>query len=316
MLDPNELRHPKPFTPPHGARADIPARSWVDALLPRPARPFARLARLDRPIGTWLLVLPGWWALAMAGFGVMGMKLMFLFLAGAMVMRGAGCTYNDIVDRDIDARVARTATRPLPAGEVSVRAAWFFLAAQLAVGLLILLQLNRPAIIWGAASLLLIASYPFMKRITYWPQLWLGLTFNWGVLVGWVAQRGQFETAALPLYVAGVFWTLGYDTIYAHQDREDDALAGVKSSALALGRMTKPFVAVVYAIAFTLIAYTSSRIITPSVPSMVLLAAAGLHLVWQVRTLNINDPANCLTRFKSNRDFGLLVLGSILLQRF
>ena len=197
-----------------------------------------------------------------------------------------------------------------------MRAAWIFLAAQLAVGLLILLQLNRPAVIFGAASLLLIATYPFMKRITYWPQLWLGLTFNWGVLVGWVAQRDQFETAALPLYVAGIFWTLGYDTIYAHQDREDDALAGVKSSALALGRLTKPFVAVVYAIAFTLIAYASARIATPSVTALVFLAAAGLHLVWQVATLHINDPANCLVRFRSNRDFGLLVLGSFLLQRF
>ncbi len=314
MLDPNEILNQAQLAP--RAKIDIPRRSWIDALLPKRARPFARLARLDRPIGTWLLLLPGWWALAMAGFGVMGTKLMFLFLVGAVVMRGAGCTYNDIVDRDIDARVARTATRPLPAGEVTLTGAWIFLGLQLAIGLLVLLQLNRPAIIWGAASLLLVASYPFMKRITYWPQLWLGLTFNWGALVGWVAQRGQFETAVLPLYVAGIFWTLGYDTIYAHQDREDDALAGVKSSALALGRMTKPFVALFYAIAFTLIAYASARIITPNAYGLAFLAAAGLHLVWQVATLNINDPANCLVRFKSNRDFGLLVLGSILAQRF
>lgn len=312
MLDPNEIRNQKPFRP---TKIDIPRKSCIDAWLPAPARPFARLARLDRPIGTWLLLLPGWWALAVAGFGVMGQRLMFLFLAGAIVMRAAGCVYNDLIDRDIDARVERTATRPLPSGEVSVRAAWIFLGLLLAAGLAILLQLNTQAIIVGAASLVLVFTYPFMKRITYWPQLWLGLTFNWGVLVGWTARRGIFESAALPLYVAGIFWTLGYDTIYAHQDREDDALVGVKSSALFLGRFTRPFVALMYALTMTLIAYASTRIFLPGRLSLVLLAAGAAHLIWQVATLDINNPANCLKRFKSNRDFGLLILASLVLQR-
>ncbi len=295
---------------------DIHSRAWIDLWLPSPLRPFARLARLDRHIGTWLLLLPGWWAITMAGFGVPDRQLMLLFLIGALVMRGAGCTYNDIIDRDIDAKVARTATRPLPAGDVSVRAAWIFLGIQLAAGLAVLLQMNTQAIIVGAASLVLVFTYPFMKRITYWPQAWLGLTFNWGVLVGWTAMREHFEPASLLLYAAGFFWTLGYDTIYAHQDREDDALIGVKSSALALGNRTKPFVALMYLLTISIIAYASLRIITPSWPSLAFLGLAGLHLAWQVLTLNIDSPANCLRRFKSNRDFGLLVLASLLLQRF
>jgi len=313
MLDPNEAHKQTSF---QASKPDIPRKSWVDLWLPRRWRPFARLARLDRPIGTWLLLLPGWWAIALAGFGVPEQRLMLLFLLGAIVMRGAGCTYNDIMDRDIDARVARTATRPLPARQVTVRGAWIFLGVQLALGLVVLLQLNKTAIVVGAASLLLIFTYPLMKRVTYWPQLWLGLTFNWSVLVGWAAMRDMFEVAALPLYAAGIFWTLGYDTIYAHQDREDDALIGVKSTALLLGRLTRPFVAVVYAIALGLIIYAASRIIVPSWPSLVFFAAAGLHLAWQVATLDINSPANCLRRFQSNRDFGLLILAALLLQRF
>jgi 4-hydroxybenzoate polyprenyltransferase len=297
-------------------KSDIPSRSWVDTWLPRSLRPYARLARLDRPIGTWLLLLPGWWALCAASFGPPDNKNLFwLFFIGAVVMRGAGCTYNDIVDRHIDAMVERTRTRPLPAGEVSVHAAWVFLALQLGAGLTVLLQFDTPTIIVGAASLALVFTYPFMKRITYWPQAWLGLTFNWGVLVGWVAVRGELELAALPLYLAGIFWTLGYDTIYAHQDKDDDALVGVKSSALALGRRTRPFVAVMYAVTFGLIVYTSVRVVMPGWPSLALLGAAGLHLIWQVATLDIDDAANCLRRFRSNRDFGLLILAALLLQR-
>jgi 4-hydroxybenzoate polyprenyltransferase len=298
------------------SKFDIHSRAWIDVWLPPPLRPFARLARLDRPIGTWLLLLPGWWAITMAGFGVPDQQLMLLFLVGALVMRGAGCTYNDIIDRDIDAKVARTASRPLPAGDASVRAAWIFLVIQLIAGLAVLLQMNTQAIIVGAASLVLVFTYPFMKRITYWPQAWLGLTFNWGVLVGWTAMRDRFEWASLILYAAGFFWTLGYDTIYAHQDREDDALIGVKSSALALGKHTKPFVALMYMLTIMIIAYASMRIITPGWPSLVALGLAALHLVWQVATLNINSPANCLRRFRSNRDFGLLILASLMLQRF
>ena len=295
--------------------SDIYSGAWIDLYLPPPFRPFARLARLDRPIGTWLLLLPGWWAITLAGFGVPDRQLMLLFLVGAMVMRGAGCTFNDIVDREIDAKVARTATRPLPAGHVSVRAAWIFLAVQLAAGLAVLLQLNTAAIIVGAASLPLIFVYPFMKRFTYWPQIWLGLTFNWAALVGWTAMREHFEWASLLLYAAGFFWTLGYDTIYAHQDKEDDALIGVKSSALALGKLTKPFVAAMYLMTLGLIAYAGARIITPGWPSLAVLALAGLHMIWQVMTLEINSPANCLRRFRANRDFGLLVLAALLLQR-
>ncbi|MCC6915109.1 MAG: 4-hydroxybenzoate octaprenyltransferase, partial [Rhodospirillaceae bacterium] len=225
---------------------DIPRGSWVDRLLPRFARPYARLMRLDRPIGFWLLLIPGWWSITLAGRGEPNVELMVLFLAGAILMRGAGCTINDIVDRDFDAKVARTRTRPIPAGDVSARAAAIFLAAQLAISLVILMQFNWVAVGVGASSLLLIAVYPFMKRITYWPQAWLGLTFNWGALLGWAAARGTIERDAALLYAAGFFWTLGYDTIYAHQDKDDDALIGVKSSALALGGKTRPFVAVCY----------------------------------------------------------------------
>ncbi len=301
-----------------GARgkSDIPHGSWIDIWLPPFMRPYARLARLDRPIGAWLLLLPGWWALCMASFGPPDDKNLFvLFLIGAIVMRGAGCTYNDIIDRDIDAKVERTRTRPLPAGEISVGAAWIFLALQLTAGLAVLLQFDWPAIIVGAASLVLVFTYPFMKRITYWPQAWLGLTFNWGVLVGWVAVRGELEFSMLPLYAAGVFWTLGYDTIYAHQDKEDDTLVGVKSTALALGKLTRPFVALMYALAFGLIVYASVRVITPGLPSQILLGVAGLHLIWQVATLDITSPANCLQRFQSNRNFGVLILVALLFQR-
>jgi 4-hydroxybenzoate polyprenyltransferase len=314
------LKRKDPFkrrfdAPRPSGKSDMPRMPWTDIWLPPFLRPFARLARLDRPIGTWLLLLPGWWAIILAGFGVPDKDLMVLFLIGAIVMRGAGCTYNDIIDRDIDAKVERTAKRPLPSGQVSLGAAWIFLGLQLAIGLYILLQLNTPAIIIGAASLLLVFSYPFMKRITYWPQAWLGLTFNWGVLLGWAAVRGTLDWTVLPLYAAGFFWTLGYDTIYAHQDREDDALVGVKSSALALERYTKPFVALMYLLAIALIVFASTRLIMPGWPALALLGAAGLHLAWQVLTLDIDDPANCLRRFQSNRDFGLLVFASLMLQR-
>jgi 4-hydroxybenzoate polyprenyltransferase len=266
--------------------------------------------RLDRPIGWWLLLLPGWWSITMASFGAPHIWSMALFFIGAVVMRGAGCTYNDIVDRDIDAKVARTARRPLPSGQVSVRAAWVFLGAQLLVGLGVLLQFNPFAVLVGAASLLLVAAYPFMKRITYWPQAWLGLTFNWGALVGWAAVAGKFDTQTFLLYGAGFFWTLGYDTIYAHQDREDDTLAGVKSSALALGERTRPIVAVFYMLAIGLLATVlMSAQYNPL--GLAFLAAAAAHLAWQVATLDIANPDNCLRRSRSNRDFGLLVLAAI-----
>lgn len=294
---------------------DIPSRSWINAWLPEFLQPYARLMRLDRPIGFWLLLLPGWWSVALAGYGVPDMRLMVLFLAGAIVMRGAGCTLNDIVDRNIDAQVARTATRPLPSGQIGTPAAWIFFAVQLTAGLAILLQFNPFAIAVGAASLLLIAAYPFMKRITYWPQAWLGLTFNWGALLGWAAATGELSLQAGLLYAGGFFWTLGYDTIYAHQDKTDDAIIGVKSSALALGERTRPFLGVVYTLAFALVA-TAVLLTAHTWPVLALLVLAAAHLAWQVATLSTENPINCLQRFQSNRNFGLLVLAAVLAIRF
>ena len=211
-------------------RSDIRTDHWTFRLSPARARPYLRLIRIDRPIGTWLLLFPCWWSLSLAAASegrLPDWRLALLFAAGAFIMRGAGCTFNDLADRDIDAKVARTAGRPIPSGQVSPRQAGLFLALQLLAGLLILLQLNGFTIWLGLASLALVFSYPFMKRITYWPQAWLGLTFNWGALMGWAAVTGGLGPAALLLYAAGIAWTLGYDTIYAHQDKEDDALIGV-----------------------------------------------------------------------------------------
>jgi 4-hydroxybenzoate polyprenyltransferase len=297
--------------PAQTAKTDMPADGWVDRLLPAAVRPYARLMRLDRPIGTWLLLWPGWWALTLAGAGAAAWHFFALFALGAVVMRGAGCAYNDIVDRDIDARVARTAGRPLPSGHVSVAQATALLAGLLLVGLVILVQFNGFAIAVGAASLALVFTYPFMKRITYWPQAWLGLTFNWGALLGWAAATGTLDWPAVALYLGGVFWTLGYDTIYAHQDREDDALIGVKSSALALGGRTKPFVAGCYALALAFIALALSPA-QWSAAAAAALALAAAHAAWQVLTLDIDDARNCLARFRANRDFGALVLAAMI----
>jgi len=296
-------------------KTDMPAKSWIDRYVPWRLRPYAKLMRLDRPVGIWLLLLPGWWSITLAGLGVPNLKLMILFLVGAVVMRGAGCTYNDIIDRDIDRQVERTRGRPLAAGHISVRAAWIFLVAQLVIGLAVLLQFNWYAIGVGAASLLLVAGYPFMKRITFWPQAWLGLTFNWGALVGWAAVRGTIDEPALWIYAAGFFWTLGYDTIYAHQDREDDALIGVRSSALALGKRTKPFVALCYLLMAGLLV-GATRYMPHNVFMQVAFAFIVIHLAWQVITLNINNSANCLARFRSNRNLGLLVLVALVLIRY
>ena len=237
--------------------SDIPRGGWIDRLVPRALRPYARLARLDRPIGTWLLLFPCWWSIALASPDPLSPGTVWLFAlfgVGALVMRGAGCTYNDICDREFDGRVARTRDRPLPSGEVSMGAARVFLAAQLALGLAILLSLDGFAILLGVASLVLVFTYPLMKRVTFWPQFVLGLTFNWGALLGWAAVRGRLDWASALLYAGGIFWTLGYDTIYAHQDRRDDAGAGVKSSARALGPGSKPWLTAFYAAAIGLFA--------------------------------------------------------------
>lgn len=297
--------------------ADAVKGNWVDRYAPAAARPYLRLMRADRPIGAWLLLIPCWQGLALAG-AANGADLATLFLygalftVGAIVMRGAGCAYNDIVDRDFDAKVARTALRPLPSGQISLRGAWGFLAALCLAGLFVLVQFNPYTIGLGVASLALVAAYPFMKRVTWWPQVWLGLTFNWGALMGYAAVAGGLSSAALLLYGAGIAWTLGYDTIYAHQDKEDDALIGVKSSARALGARTKPAIAVFYLITIALSAAAALAADVAPVFLALFLAPAA-HFLQQFRALDIDDSTNCLRIFKSNRDAGLLLLAPLLL---
>ncbi|MBL8838522.1 MAG: 4-hydroxybenzoate octaprenyltransferase [Alphaproteobacteria bacterium] len=298
--------------PPHAGTlaSDIPKGGWVDRILPVPLRPFARLSRLDRPIGTWLLLFPCWWGVALATPGLPSPWLIALFGIGAIVMRGAGCTYNDIVDRDFDARVARTADRPIPSGAVSVRGAVAWLLAQLLVGFAILVSLNATTIWLGVLSLVLVFTYPLMKRVTWWPQFFLGLAFNWGAWMGYCAVAGALGWPPALLYVAGIAWTLGYDTIYAHQDKEDDALIGVKSSARRLGDGTRPALALFYAAATVLLA-ASGAAASLGWPFYALLAAGAMQLAWQVQRVATDDPADCLAKFKSNRLFGWLILAGI-----
>ncbi|MBL8832080.1 MAG: 4-hydroxybenzoate octaprenyltransferase [Rhodospirillales bacterium] len=293
------------------AASDIPKGGWVDRFLPRGWRPYARLSRLDRPIGTWLLLFPCWWSILLARPAPgEALWLFALFGLGALVMRGAGCTYNDLVDREFDAAVARTADRPIPSGQVSVRAAIAWLVAQLVVGLVILLQLNLASIGLGVLSLLLVFTYPLMKRVTWWPQFFLGLAFNWGALMGYAAVQGGLDAAPLLLYLAGIFWTLGYDTIYAHQDKEDDALIGVKSSALRLGDRTVPALYFFYGATVAVLAMAGSAA-GLGLAYNAALALGAAQLVWQVRAGRIDDPADCLAKFKSNRLFGWIVLAGI-----
>ena len=296
------------------AASDIRGDHWTLRLAPGALRPYLRLARVDRPIGTWLLLFPCWWGvgLAAAAAGAWPNWLyLLLFGIGALVMRGAGCTYNDLVDRDFDAKVARTATRPIPGGEVSPRQAVAFMGLQMLIGLAVLLQFNRFAVLLGLASLVLVFTYPFMKRITYWPQAWLGLTFNWGALMGWAVIEGRLALPAVLLYAAGIAWTLGYDTIYAHQDKEDDALIGVKSTALKLGTATKPWLVGFYALTVVLLA-AAGLAAGLGPPYLAACVAVALHLGWQVRTLDIDDPKNCLARFHSNRWVGWLLFAGFL----
>ncbi|MCP4329022.1 MAG: 4-hydroxybenzoate octaprenyltransferase [Alphaproteobacteria bacterium] len=294
------------------AQTDIAEDGWIDRWVPRPARPYLRLMRLDRPIGTWLLLLPCWWGISLARTGTWpDFWLILLFGIGAVIMRGAGCTFNDIVDRDFDGRVARTRTRPIPSGDVSVRRAVLFLGAQLVAGLIILLQLDGYAIGLGIASLVLVFTYPLMKRVTYWPQIFLGLAFNWGALMGWAAVQGGLGAAPVVLYVAGIFWTLGYDTIYAHQDKDDDALIGVKSTALKLGAATRPWLFGFYIAAAALIA-AAAVLAGLGWAFWPLWLAAALHMMRQAASVDIDDPAVCLATFRSNRDAGLIVLAAII----
>ena len=289
--------------------------SWVDDM-PRSTRPYLRLIRLDRPIGAWLLFWPCVFGLALGastdGRSVPNPFYVLLMALGAVVMRGAGCTYNDIVDRDFDARVARTRGRPIASGAVSVRQAWIFAICLSLIGFLILLNFNFYTVSLGAGSLLLIVGYPFMKRITWWPQAWLGLTFNWGVPLGFAAQTGHLATGPLVFYAGCFFWTLGYDTIYALQDKEDDILIGVKSSAIKLGSRSKPFIHAAYAIAFALMVAggiaSGLRVVFAAA-----MLVAGSHLLWQVHSLDTERPLLCLKLFKSNRDTGALIVVALLL---
>jgi 4-hydroxybenzoate polyprenyltransferase len=289
--------------------------NWVDRLAPAWARPYLRLARLDRPIGSWLLLLPCWWSVGLAAVGAReGVNLLHLvlFFVGAFAMRGAGCTWNDIVDRDLDARVERTRSRPIPSGQVTVANAAAFLVLQAMVGLAVLLQFNRFTIYVGLASLGVVAVYPFMKRITYWPQIVLGLAFSWGALMGWPATFAQLDPPALLLYAGAISWVIGYDTIYAHQDREDDALIGIKSTALLFRERTKPMLALFYALAVALIALAGFSAGAGLIFALGLLAFA-LHLAWQIARLDVDDPINCLAVFKSNRDAGLILFAGLVL---
>ncbi len=300
-----------------GATPDAAVDNWVDRWAPARARPYLRLMRADRPIGVWLLWLPCAWGAALAlSVGVSEPWTFIvhtaLFAVGAAAMRGAGCAYNDILDRDIDAKVARTAARPVASGAVSVSSAAAFLVGLSLVGLVVLLQFNRFTVALGFASLALVAAYPFMKRITWWPQAWLGITFNWGALIGYAAAAAGLSAPAVALYGAGVFWTLGYDTIYAHQDKEDDALIGVKSSARALGPNTRPALAAFYAATIALAA-TAGALAGFGALFFAALAAPAAHFVWQVRAFDGDDGAKCLKLFKSNRDAGVLLLASLLL---
>ncbi|MCC7347041.1 MAG: 4-hydroxybenzoate octaprenyltransferase [Variibacter sp.] len=292
------------------------AGNWVDRSAPSWLRPFLRLARADRPIGSWLLLLPCWWSAALAAVAAPAPYPnpwhIAAFAIGAVVMRGAGCTWNDLVDRDLDAKVERTRSRPLPSGQVTPKAAAAFLLLQAAIGLLVLLTFNRFAILTGIASLAIVVVYPFMKRITWWPQVTLGLAFSWGALMGWACAFGRLDAPALWLYAGSIAWVIGYDTIYAHQDRDDDALIGVKSTARLFGARTRPLLALFYALATVLlgVALWSAG---AGILAWIGLAAFAVHLGWQVARLDIDDPALCLRLFKSNRDAGLILFAGLVL---
>jgi len=289
---------------------DIPAQGWIAERAPAWLRPYLRLARLDRPIGTWLLLWPCWWALALAADGRPPPLMLALFAIGALVMRGAGCAWNDITDRDYDGRVERTRGRPVPAGELTVTQAAAFMVLLGLIGLAILLSFNAFAIAVGIASLVTVVVYPFMKRITWWPQFFLGLAFNWGALLGWAAVRGELALPALLLYLGGIAWTLGYDTIYAHQDKEDDALIGVKSSARRLGERTRPFLWLFYAVAIAGFAGAGFSAGHGSLFAAGLLLAAA-QLGWQAARVRLDEPADCLRKFRSNTWFGWILFVAI-----
>jgi 4-hydroxybenzoate polyprenyltransferase len=288
--------------------------NWVDSLAPSYTRPYLRLARLDRPIGSWLLLMPCWWSVGLAGMHndrFPSLWHIVLFFIGAFAMRGAGCTWNDLVDRDLDGRVERTRSRPIPSGQVTVAQATMFMVAQALVGFLVLIQFNRFTVATGIASLLVVVIYPFMKRITYWPQIFLGLAFSWGALMGWPTAFGRLDWPAIVLYAGSILWVIGYDTIYAHQDRDDDLLIGIKSTALLFGERTPAMLATFYAGAIVLIAAAGFMAGGGIIFTIGIIGFAA-HLAWQVSRLDIDDPAHCLALFKSNRDAGLILFAAML----
>jgi len=302
---------------------------WVNRS-PLTLRPYLQLSRLDRPVGYWLLALPGWIGLAFAtlsyGFAVSDLKWAALILIGAIAMRGAGCTYNDIVDQDLDKQVERTALRPLPAGTVTTQQAWIWLFAQCGVGLIVLLCLPRLAQIIALCSIPLVAAYPFMKRITWWPQIWLGMTFNWAVLVAYAAKTGTVSWPLFILYIGLIFWTVGYDTIYACQDIEDDMKIGVKSTARRFGNYVEWFVALFYLLSISLISFAAisdqssgikigpfKYVFQTLIYSISLFIAPLTHFAWQAFSLNPNNSTNSLKRFKSNIWAAFLIIVTILL---
>jgi 4-hydroxybenzoate polyprenyltransferase len=303
---------------PEGQVADAVRGNWVDRLAPAAARPYLRLSRADRPIGTWLLLLPCWWGLFLAaaaggaGFSLGDLWLFVGAAIGAFLMRGAGCTWNDITDRHIDAGVARTRSRPIPAGQVGVGQALIWLVAQALVAFAILLTFHVNAIVLGMVSLVPVAIYPFAKRFTWWPQMFLGLAFNWGALLLWTAQAGSLGWPAVALYLGGISWTLFYDTIYAHQDRDDDALIGVKSTARLFAQNTRPWlmgflVLTKLCMAAAVIMALGQISLAATVVALVGVGGMGGHMWWQLRQLDIDDPETCLRLFRTNRDTGLIV---------
>jgi 4-hydroxybenzoate polyprenyltransferase len=299
---------------PTGRVADATG-NWVDGLAPPATRPYLRLARLDRPIGSWLLLMPCWWSLGLAAMHAQTFPNVWhvvLFFIGAFAMRGAGCTWNDLVDRNLDGLVERTRSRPIPSGQVTVAQATAFMVAQALIGLAVLLQFNRFTVMCGIASLIVVVIYPFMKRITYWPQVTLGLAFSWGALMGWPATFARLDWPAIVLYAGSISWVIGYDTIYAHQDREDDALIGIKSTAILFGQDTQQMMVVFYALAVVLIGIAGAMAGGGLIFALALTAFA-VHLAWQIKRLDIDDPALCLKLFKSNRDAGLILFAGMVL---
>lgn len=300
-----------------GPLADAPRSNWVDRFAPDALKPWLRLVRADRPIGAYLLMWPCWWSVALSVraeddipdiWSVIG--LLLLFTVGAFAMRSAGCIYNDIIDRDIDAKVARTKGRPLASGQISVRAAIVCALALCLVGLAVLLQFNPFAVALGFGSVGIVMVYPLMKRVTFWPQAVLGLAFSYGALMGWAAYWGDLALAPIVLYAAAVAWTIGYDTIYAHQDKEDDILVGLKSTALRFGNSTPAWLSLFFGITIGGLAFAGWSV-GAGLWFYCGLALAAAHLVWQVATLNIDDPENCLQRFRSNHHFGAIVFLAI-----